>query len=81
MPSTKIEIELPDNLYGRLEMKAAAAGVPPQEYLLDELRKIVAVFTREEVIERLRQLPAVRTTRDPMDVIREVRDSGRSSSS
>lgn len=39
------------------------------------------MLTREETIERLRRLPRVQTTRDPVDVIREARDGGRRNSS
>jgi hypothetical protein len=78
---TQINITVPDDLYKRLETKAAAAGVPFEQYVIDELARIAAMPTREEMMERLRKLPRVRTTRDPVDVIREVRDGGRRNSS
>jgi hypothetical protein len=76
-----LNVKVPDDLYKRLETKATAAGVPLEQYVIDELARIAATLTREEMIERLRKLPRVKTTRDPVDVIREVRDGGRRSSS
>jgi hypothetical protein len=78
---TQINITVPNDLYERLEMKATSAGLPIEQYVIDELVRIAATPTREEMMERLRKLPRVQTTRDPVDVIREVRDGGRRSSS
>ena len=76
-----ISVKVPDDLYTRLETKAAADGVPLDQYVIGELTRIAAMPTREEMMERLRKLPRVQTTRDPVDVIREVRDGGRRNSS
>jgi hypothetical protein len=62
-------------------MKAVAAGVPIEQYVIDELTKTAATPTREEMMERLYQLPRTHTARDPVDVIRASRDGGRRSSS
>lgn len=78
---TQINVKVPDDLYKRLETKATAAGLPIEQYVIDELARIAATPTREEMMERLRKLPRVQTTRDPVDVIREVRDGGRRNSS
>jgi hypothetical protein len=78
---TQLNIQVPSDLYKRLEMKAKAAGIPIEQYVIDELARIAAMPTREEMMERLRKLPRVTTTRDPVDVIRETRDGGRRSSS
>lgn len=72
-----MNIKLPDDLRKRLEAKAAADGVSLDQYVLDELTRLAAFPTREEMMERLSKLPRVTTTRDPVDVIREVRDGGR----
>ena len=76
-----INVKVPDDLYKRLETKAAAAGVPIDQYVINELARVAVFPTREEMMERLRKLPRVKTTRDPVDVIREVRDGGRRNSS
>jgi outer membrane protein assembly factor BamD (BamD/ComL family) len=76
----QIEIDLPDDVLERLEKKAAASGMSVSQYFLRYLEQIAAVPTEEEMIERLRKLPPVKTTRDPVDVIREVRDGGRRNS-
>lgn len=76
-----INLKVPDDLFKRLETKAAADGMSLEQYVISELTRIAAMLTREEMMERLRRLPRVQTTRDPVDVIREVRDGGRRSSS
>ncbi len=72
----QIEIELPDDILERLKKKAAASGMSVSQYFIRYLEQIAAVPTEEEMIERLRKLPSVKATRDPVDVIREVRDGG-----
>jgi hypothetical protein len=76
----QIEIEVPDDVLERLKKKAAASGMSVSQYFIRYLEQIAAVPTEEEMIERLRNLPPVKTTRDPVDVIREVRDGGRRNS-
>jgi hypothetical protein len=78
---TQINVIVSNDLYERLETKAKAAGIPIEQYVIDELARIAAMPTREEMMERLRKLPRVTTTRDPVDVIRETRDGGRRGSS
>ncbi len=78
---TRLNVQVPSDLYKRLEMKAVAAGVPIEQYVIDELTKTAATPTREEMMERLYQLPRTHTARDPVDVIRASRDGGRRSSS
>ena len=73
----QIEIEVPDEVLARLEKRAAASGMTANQYFVRHLERIASVPTEEEMLERLRNLPAVQTTRDPVDVIREVRDGGR----
>lgn len=51
------------------------------QFFIRYLEQLAAVPTREEMAERLRNLPPVKTTRDPVDIIREVRDGGRRNSS
>jgi outer membrane protein assembly factor BamD (BamD/ComL family) len=73
----QIEIEVPDDVLERLNKKAAASGMTVTQYFERYLEQIAAVPTKEEMLERLSKLPRVQTTRDPVDVIREVRDGGR----
>jgi hypothetical protein len=77
----QIEIDVPDDVFKRLEKKAAASGLTVTQFFLRYIEQIAAVPTREEMAERLRNLPRVQMTRDPVDVIREVRDGGRRNSS
>ena len=76
-----INVKVSGDLYKRLEAKATGAGVSVDQYVINELTRVAAFPTREEMLERLSKLPRVRTTRDPVDVIREVRDGGRRNSS
>jgi hypothetical protein len=78
---TQLNVQVPSDLYKRREMKAVAAGVSIEQYVIDELARIAKMPTREEMMARLSKLPRVTTTRDPVDVIRETRDGGRRSSS
>ena len=76
-----LDVKVTEDLYKRLETKAAAAGVTLEQHVVDELARVAALPTREETMERLLRLPRVQTTRDPVDVIREARDGGRRNSS
>jgi hypothetical protein len=77
----QIEIEVSDDVLERLQKKAAASGMTVSQFFIRYLEQLAAVPTREEMAERLRNLPPVKTTRDPVDIIREVRDGGRRNSS
>jgi plasmid stability protein len=66
---------VPTELHRRLKARAAVEGVSMSEYILRELRKSLARPTREEVIERLRALPARRLRASAADVIRSERDA------
>jgi antitoxin FitA len=60
--SVMIQIRnVPDALHRRLKARAALAGVSLSDYLLSEIRDVAALPTREELVERLRNLP-------PLDV-------------
>jgi plasmid stability protein len=50
---------VPPELHRKLKARAALAGRSLSDYLLDELRHSAEVPTREELVERLRQLPPV----------------------
>jgi plasmid stability protein len=66
---------VPDALHRRLKARAALEGLSMSDYVLRELRKALDRPTREEVLERLRSLPARRLQPSAADVIRAERDS------
>ena len=53
---SQLEIEVPDELYERLERRAAAFGMTASEYLADLARKMAVLPTRKEMTERLDNL-------------------------
>jgi plasmid stability protein len=66
---------VPPELHRRLKARAAIEGMSMSDYILRELRKALDRPTREEVLERLRSLPARRLQPSAADVIRAERDS------
>jgi plasmid stability protein len=66
---------VPEALHRRLKARAAIEGLSMSDYTLRELRKALERPTREEVLERLRSLPARRLQPSAADVIRAERDS------
>jgi len=73
--STMVQIRhMPDRLHRVLKSRASLAGVSLSDYLRGELEKSAQRPTMEELAERLRRLPRVRTKINPADIIREMRD-------
>ena len=66
---------VPAELHRRLKARAALEGLSMSEFVLRELRKALERPTRDEVLERLRSLPARRLQPSAADVIRAERDS------
>jgi len=66
---------VPESLHRRLKARAAIEGLSMSDYVLRELRKALERPTRDEVLERLRSLPARRLQPSAADVIRAERDS------
>jgi len=54
---------VPDRLHRRLEARAAQAGMSLSEFLLAEARKVAECPSRQELIDRVAQLPPVLRTR------------------
>ena len=52
----QFEIELPDDVLERLKQKAAAAGLPLNDYFVRWLEQVAAIPTHEEMIKRLADL-------------------------
>jgi plasmid stability protein len=66
---------VPVDLHRRLKARAALEGMSMSEYVLIQVRKALERPTRRELLERLRERPAVRLRRRPAEVIRAERDS------
>ncbi len=66
---------VPDDLHRKLKVRAAQKGMSLSEYLLTEAQKIAEVPTLEELAERIRRLPPVKTSEDSATVIRRFRDA------
>ena len=74
--SSMVQIRnVPAEMHRRLKARAAIEGLSMSDYVLRELRKSLERPTREEVLERLRSLPARRLKPSAADVIRAERDS------
>jgi predicted DNA-binding protein len=67
----RVSIEVPDELHERLEQRAAASGMTLPEYLADLARKMAALPTRKEMIDRLDKL--TRADIASADAVREGR--------
>ncbi len=67
---------VPDDLHTKLKVRAAQKGMSLSDYLLAELRATADVPTFDELAERIRRLPPVKTSEDSATVIRRVRDAG-----
>jgi plasmid stability protein len=65
---------VPDTLHRQLKARAALSGMPLSDYLIREVRKIVASPSAEEMRERLLHREAYAGQVSPTDLIREERD-------
>jgi plasmid stability protein len=65
---------VPDRLHRTLEARAAQAGMSLSEFLLVEARKIAERPSRQELIERIAQLPPVRLRVRPAAAVRAGRE-------
>jgi plasmid stability protein len=66
---------VPDDLHRRLKARAAARGQSLSEYLLEEVERLAALPTLEELRERIAARDPVEIAVDPVDVIRAQRDA------
>ena len=66
---------VPDAVHRTLKARAATAGQSLSDYLLAELRRIAALPTREEMLDRLHGRRRVTLKTPAAVVIREERDS------
>jgi len=65
---------VPNQLHSRLKARAALASTSLSEYLLNELRHLAEKPTRQEMAERLRLRPSVKTKVSPAEAVRVERD-------
>jgi plasmid stability protein len=66
--------QVPDAVHRALKVRAAQAGMSLSSFLLSELRKVAERPSRQELIERLSQLPPVRVRPRAADAVRAERD-------
>jgi len=73
--ATMLQIRnVPDALHRKLKARAALAGMSMSEFALRELSKALERPTRQEVLARLAELPALELDPSPADAVREERD-------
>jgi hypothetical protein len=66
---------VPDVLHRRLKARAALAGLPLSDFLIQEVRKVAEHPSAEEMRERLRLRAPYRGKISPTSVIRAERDT------
>jgi hypothetical protein len=66
---------VPEALHRKLKSRAASAGVSLSDYLLEEIGRVVARPTREEMLTRLHGRARVQLCEPAAKVIRRERDS------
>lgn len=67
--------DVPEALHQKLRVRAARNGQSLSRYLLEEIRRVAAKPTLEEMRERLRSRDPVRGDFSTAAIIREERDS------
>jgi len=65
---------VPDELHRKLKERAARAGLSLSDYLVQEISRVAATPTTEELFERLHALEPVRSSVSPADAVRDERD-------
>lgn len=66
---------VPDDLHRKLKMRAAEQGMSLSDYLLAEVEVLGKRPSPDEIKERLRRLPAVKLSEDPLVTLRRMRDA------
>ncbi len=73
--STSIQLaNVPDEFHRRLEARAEATGLSVPDFVLRELEKSLARPSREEILNRLAELPSLQLEPSPAEILREERD-------
>ena len=65
---------VPDAVHRKLKARAAEQGRTLTDYLLDEIERLAAIPTQDEMLERLQQLPRLRLKPTPTEILRKERD-------
>lgn len=72
--STMIQIRnVPEALHRRLKARAALEGVSMSLFVMREIEKALARPSRDELLQSIRQQPALALDRHPADVLRDER--------
>lgn len=66
--------DVPEDVHRILKSRAALAGLSLNEYLRQELTKVAERPTPEEVGRMLDALEPAQMDRDPVEILRELRD-------
>ena len=74
MPATIQIRKVPDALHRGLKSRAALAGMPLSDYLLNQLRAVADRPTIEELRARLERLPPFTPSVTPAQAVRAERD-------
>jgi len=65
---------VPETLHRRLKARAAMAGMSLSDYLLDEIRRVAARPTVDELRARLERRSATAPVTSPAEAVRAERD-------
>lgn len=65
---------IPDELHRRLKSRAALAGTSMSDYVLREIRQSLEKPTREELFNRIAQLPPIEPDPLPSEILRKARE-------
>ena len=65
---------VPDDLHRKLKARAALAGLPLSDYLLQEVRRVAERPTIAELRSRLAQRPSIKPTVSPAKAVRAERE-------
>jgi plasmid stability protein len=68
--------DVPDPIHRKLKARAAQRGASLSEYLRQELERIAATPTNQELRERLARREPVHLSETPAEAIRAIRDHG-----
>jgi hypothetical protein len=71
----KLEIKnVPDDLLRMMSARASIAGLSLSEYVIEEMRKVMARPTNDEILARLAKLPPVVPNLSSAEEIRQTRE-------
>jgi len=68
--------DVPESVHRTLKSRAALAGLSLNEYLRRELTELAARPSPDELRQTLRSIRPATMDRDPVEVLRELRDEG-----